>query len=78
MPKSVRIMPDIESPAGQSINFVLAIGAIRQACRLQTTFRTQNQAFAYLHKYRTEFERVARERFVRSEIEDGVINLTML
>jgi hypothetical protein len=78
MPKSVRIVPDVGSGDGQSINFVLAIGTVRQACRLQTTFLTQNQAFSYLHKHRTEFERVARERFGRSEIEDGVINLTML
>jgi hypothetical protein len=78
MPKGVRIVPEVESGDGQSITFVLAIGAVRQTCRLQTTFRTRNQALSYLHKYRTEFERVARERFVRSEIEDGVINLTML
>ena len=78
MPKSVRIVPEVGSPDGQSITFVLAIGAVRQKCRLQTTFRTRNQAFSYLHKYRTEFERVARQRFVRNEIEDGVINLTML
>ena len=78
MQKSIRITPDVESPEGESITFVLAIGAVRQTCRLRTTFRTQNQAFSYLHKYRTQFERVARERFMRSEIEDGVINLTML
>jgi hypothetical protein len=78
MSKSVRIAPEVGSRDGESITFVLAIGAVRQMCRLQTTLRTQNQAFSYLHKYRTEFERVARERFARSEIEDGVINLTML
>ena len=78
MPKSVRIVSEVESPDGQSITFVLAIGAARQTCRLQTTFLTQNQAFSYLHRHRTEFERVARERFLRSEIEDGIINLTML
>jgi hypothetical protein len=38
----------------------------------------QNQALAYLHKNRTQFERVARELFARNEIEDGIINLTML
>lgn len=78
MPKNIRIMSEARSPDGQSITFVLAIGAARQTCRLQTTFPTQNQAFSYLHRHRTEFERVARERFSRSEIEDGVINLTML
>ena len=78
MPKGVRIVPDVESLGGQSITFVLAIGAVRQMCCLQTTFRTRNQAFSYLHKHRTEFERAARERFMRSEIEDGIINLTML
>jgi hypothetical protein len=78
MPKSVRIVSEVGSPDQQSITFVLAIGAARQMCRLQTTFPTRNQAFAYLHKHRTEFERVARERFLRSEIEDGIINLTML
>jgi hypothetical protein len=78
MPKSVRIVPEAGSGDGRSITFVLAIGVVRQTCRLQTTFQTENQAFAYLRKYRTEFERVARERFVRSEIEDGIINLAML
>jgi hypothetical protein len=78
MRKSVRIVSEVRSANGQSITFVLAIGVARQTCRLQTTFPTQNQAFAYLHKHRTKFERVARERFLRSEIEDGVINLTML
>ena len=78
MPKSVRIAPDVASPDGQSITFVLAIGAVRQTCRLRTTLPTQNQAFAYLHKHRTEFERAARELFSRNEIKDGIINLTML
>jgi uncharacterized membrane protein len=78
MPKSVRIVPEAKSDYGQTITFVLAIGTVRQTCRIETTFRTQNQAFNYLHKYRTEFERVARERFARGEIEDNVINLTML
>jgi hypothetical protein len=78
MPKSVRIVPETGPGDGRSITFVLAIGAVRQTCRLRTTFQTENQAFAYLRKYRTEFERVARERFFRSEIEDGIINLAML
>lgn len=78
MPKSVRIASEAGSPDGQSITFVLAIGVARQTCRLRTTLPTQNQAFAYLHRHRTEFERVARELFARNEIEDGVINLTML
>lgn len=78
MPKSIRIVPETDPGKGQSITFVLAIGAVRQVCRLQTTFRTQNQAFSYLHKHRTAFEQVARARFARGEIDDGVIQLTML
>ena len=78
MSKSVRITPEVASLEGQSITFVLAIGVVRQMCRLQTTFRTEGQAFSYLHRYRTEFERVARARFALGEIEDGIIRLTML
>jgi len=78
MRKTVRIVPHAVPCAGQAINFVLAIGSVRQVCRLQTTFRTQNQAFSYFHRHRTEFERVARARLARGEVEDGVIELTML
>jgi hypothetical protein len=79
MPKSIRIVPETERDKGQTISFVLAIGSVRQVCRLQTTFRTQNQAFSYFHKHRNAFERVARERLALGEIEDdGVIQLTML
>lgn len=78
MLKTVRIVPEDETRGGQSITFMLAIGAVRQVCRLQTTFRTNNQASSYLHKHRTELERAARERFARGELEDGVISLTML
>ena len=78
MPKHIRIMPETERGDGQAITFVLAIGAVRQTCRLQTTFRTQNQAFSYFHKHRNAFERIARARLARGEIEDGVIELTML
>ncbi len=78
MLKTVRIVPDDKSRGGQSITFMLAIGAVRQVCRLQTTFQTPNQASSYLHKNRTELERAARERFARGELEDGVISLTML
>ncbi len=77
MPKSVRIMPETETGRGQAISFVLAIGSVRQVCRLQTTFPTQNQAFSYFHKHRNAFERVARERLALGEIDDGVIQLTM-
>ena len=77
MPKSVRIMPEVKSTDGQAITFVLAIGTIRQTCRLETTFRTQSQALSYLYKHRTEFERAARERVARGEVDDGVVNLTM-
>jgi hypothetical protein len=78
MPKSVRIAPESESQPGQSISFVLAIGTVRQTCRLETTFQTQNQALSYLHRYRTEFERIARARFALGQVDDGVIHLTML
>jgi len=78
MPKSVRITPEIESGRGQSITFVLAIGSIRQLCRLQTTFRTQNQAFSYFHKNRTAFEKLARASLARGDVENGVIQLAML
>jgi len=78
MPKSIRIVPEAETANGKTISFVLAIGAVRQVCRLQTTFRTQNQAFNYFHKHRNVFERIARERLALGEIENGVIELTML
>ena len=78
MPMSVRIVPEAESGVGQAITFVLALGTVRQTCRPETTFRTQGQAFSYLHKNRTEFERAARTRLARGEVDDGVIHLTML
>lgn len=78
MPSNIRIVPKTERGNGQAITFVLAIGAVRQICRLQTTFQTQNQAFSYFHKHRNVFERVARERLARGELEDGVIQLAML
>ena len=78
MPKKIRIVPEAERGYGQAITFVLAIGAVRQMCRLETTFRTQNQAFSYFRKHRNAFERVARARLARGEIEDGVIQLAML
>ena len=78
MPKSVRTVPKTESDKGQIITFVLAIGSVRQVCQLETTFRTQNEAFNYLHKHCTAFERVARVKLEHGEIEDDVIQLTML
>nr|WP_191093149.1 hypothetical protein [Bradyrhizobium campsiandrae] len=63
---------------GGTITFFLALGAGRQMCRLATTFETQKQAFSYLHKYRTEFERMARARLDTGELEDGVVVLSML
>ncbi len=77
MTKTVRIVPEVER-GGQSISFVLAMGAVRQMCRLKTTFQTQQQALSYLHKHRTEFERAARERLSRGEVEDGIVHLKML
>jgi hypothetical protein len=78
MPKSARIVREARSDEGQIITFVLAVGLVRQVCRLETTFRTQNQAFLYLHKHRTEFERVARASLARGDVKDGVVHLTML
>lgn len=78
MLKTVRIVPSDKLRDGQAITFLLAIGAVRQLCCLQTTFQTVNQASSYLYRYRTELERAARERFARGELEDGIINLTML
>jgi len=78
MPENIRIVPETETDKGQAISFVLAVGSVRQVCRLQTTFRTQNQAFSYFRKHRNAFERVARQRLALGEIEDGVIQLTML
>lgn len=77
-PDAVRIVPEVTSQDGRAITFVLAIGTIRQICRLATTFQTENQAFNYLRKHRTEFERAARERLARGEIDDGVVHLTMM
>jgi hypothetical protein len=78
MPKTIRIVPETETAKGQAISFVLAIGSVRQVCRLQTTLQTRNQAFSYFHKHRTAFERVAREKLALGELEDGVIQLAML
>lgn len=76
--KSIRIAPETEKGTGQSVSFVLAVGSNRQACVLKTTFRTQSQALSYLQRHRTALEVVARTRFERGEIEDGVIQLRML
>jgi hypothetical protein len=78
VPKSLRIASRTEQGSGQTVTFVLAIGSVRQACRLQTRFRTKNEAFGYFYKRRTEFERVARASLAHGDIEDGVIELTML
>jgi hypothetical protein len=47
-------------------------------CQLATTFNTQKQAFSYLQRNRTEFERIARSRLASGELEDGVVVLSML
>jgi hypothetical protein len=47
-------------------------------CRLATTFDTQKQAFSYLQKHRTEYERIARARLASGELEDGIVVLSML
>jgi hypothetical protein len=78
MPKSALIVPKAQSDEGQIITFVVAVGSVRQVCRLETTFQTQNQAFRYLRKHRTDFERVARSSLARGDVKDGVVHLTML
>ena len=71
--KSIRIALESETGKGQSVTFVLAVGSTRQVCVLNTTFKTQSQAFSYLQKNRTAFEVAARARFDLGEIEDGVV-----
>jgi len=60
------------------VTFALAIGSVRLVCQLKTEFRTRNEALSYLHKRRTIYEKIARERFARGEIENGIIHLTMV
>ncbi|AWL97217.1 hypothetical protein QIH93_12650 [Bradyrhizobium ottawaense] len=74
----MRVVPRAKSDGGGTITFFLALGAGRQMCRLATTFQTQKQAFSYLQKHRTEFERIARTRLASGELEDGVVLLSML
>ena len=78
VPNSVRISPEPAQGKGQAITFMLAIGPVRQLCRLQTTFRTRDEAFSYFYKRRTEFERAARAQLASGNVEDGVIELAML
>jgi hypothetical protein len=73
----VQIVPRIKPDHG-TITFFLASGAHRQICQLATTFRTQKQAFSYLQKHRTEFERIARAQLASGELEDGIVVLSML
>lgn len=71
-------MPRTKSDVSGTITFTLARGTARQICRLTTTFQTDRQAFSYLHKYRTEFEQIARTRLASGDLEDGIIVLSML
>ncbi|MGY4474806.1 hypothetical protein ACVILL_002220 [Bradyrhizobium sp. USDA 3364] len=73
-----RIVRRAKSDGSGTITFSLALGAARQICRLTTTFQTDKQAFSYLHKYRTEFEQIARVRLASGELEDGIVVLSML
>jgi hypothetical protein len=72
------IVRKAKSDGGGTITFTLALGTARQSCRLTTRFETDKQAFSYLHKYRTEFERIARARLASGELEDGIVVLSML
>ena len=78
MLRDMRIVPLSEPKPGQTITFVLAMGTVRHVCRLQTTFRTQSQAFSYFHKHRNAFEDLARTRLALGETDNGVIELSML
>lgn len=71
-------MPRAKSDGGGTITFTLAPGIARQMCRPTTTFRTDKQAFGYLRKYRTEFEKITRARLASGEIEGGIVVLTVL
>jgi hypothetical protein len=73
-----RIVRRVKSNGGGTIAFSLALGAARQICRLTTTFQSEKQAFSYLHRYRTEFEHMARARLASGELENGVVVLSML
>jgi len=73
-----RTLRKAKSDGGGTITFSLALGAARQVCRLTTTFQTDRQAFSYLHKYRKEFEQMARARLASGELEDGIVVLSML
>ena len=73
-----RIARRTKSDGSGTITFSLALGAARQICRLTTTFETEKQAFNYLHKFRTEFEQIARARLASGELEDGIVVLSML
>jgi hypothetical protein len=73
-----RVVRRAKSDSGGTITFSLALGAARQICRLTTTFQTEKQAFSYLHKYRTEFEQMARARLASGELENGIVVLSML
>lgn len=70
-------MPRLKPDDG-TITFFVAFGANRQMCRLATTFDTQKQAFSYLQKHRTEYERIAQARLASGQLEDGVVVLSML
>jgi hypothetical protein len=45
---------------------------------LKTTFKTQSQARSYLQKHRTVLEVMARSRFERGEIDEGIVQVRML
>ncbi|MCC8946558.1 hypothetical protein H8A97_15925 [Bradyrhizobium sp. Arg62] len=74
----MQIVRRAKSHGDGTITFSLALGAARQMCRLTTTFQTDKQALSYLHKYRTELERMARARLASGLLEDGIVVLSML
>lgn len=76
--QEIMIVRKVKPDGGGTITFTLALGKTRQPCRLTTSFETDKQAFSYLHKYRTQFERIARARLASGKLEDGIVVLSMI
>jgi hypothetical protein len=65
-------------PGRLTVLFEIANGNARQACSLQTKFRTQHQASRYLRQNWNRIEQMARDSLARKCFEDGHINLVMI
>jgi hypothetical protein len=62
----------------QSVSFQIANGNMRQACIVQTTCSTQEQAKKYFLMNWPTIERMARDAVAAGDIEDGQIKLVMI